>query len=338
MPADSHCDADSNPIARLDMLGAALDLLDEGVAVLDPASKVIHWNDAAAELTGYRRMNLLSRPCPANLYSVHDTHGQGGSAAVPPSATDYSGPVYSGQIYLQKSISTLVAGPSEPQDRAKASLVLMRHHLGHTFPAMLRKLPLRDPFGRQIGGALLFRAVEDVDALPHGDSSEGQGLSRGQTEVEDRLEIAFHEWKAFRVPFGVLWITVDQAAPMRRTHGRDACEAMLRIVEHTLAQSLRPSEVIGRWGNDEFLVLSHERTPEMLLEHASHLAGVARTAEFRWWGDRLSLTASIGAAQAVEGDTLARLLLEAQQAMHASIYAGGNHVTHGNSRMAVGKV
>jgi diguanylate cyclase (GGDEF)-like protein len=211
-------------------------------------------------------------------------------------------------------------------------LVAMRHQLGHTLPAMLRKLPLRDSFGKQLGTALLFRPIEEVDALPHGESRDGLSLARSQAEIEDRLEAAFHEWKTNHVPFGLLWITVDQAAQMRRTHGRDACEAMLKIVEDRLAHGLRPTEVIGRWGTDEFLVLSHERTGEMLVEHGDQLTGLTRTADFRWWGDRVSLTASIGAAQAIEGDTLSRLMLEAQQAMHASVYAGGNHVTHGKGQ------
>ena len=85
---------------------------------------------------------------------------------------------------------------------------------------------------------------------------------------------------------------------MRKTHGAGACEAMLEKIERALANGLRPAEELGRWGEDEFLVISHERTAEMLAAHAQTLAGLARTADFRWWGDRVSLTVSIGAAQA----------------------------------------
>jgi GGDEF domain-containing protein len=65
----------------------------------------------------------------------------------------------------------------------------------------------------------------------------------------------------------------------------------------------------------------------MLAAHAQVLAGLARTADFRWWGDRISLTVSIGAAQAAPSETLAQLLERAQEAMAASIDAGGNHIT-----------
>jgi diguanylate cyclase (GGDEF)-like protein len=313
------------------MLGATLDLLDEGVALLDADSLVVYWNDAAAALTGHRRMNLLSRACPRDLYRIPQGHGLDARLGATPPAEEYTGPRYSGQMYTQKH---LVNGrPEEPEsvEPVKPVLVQMRHQLGHSFPAMLRKMPLRDAFGKRLGTVLIFRPAEDLDELPHGQAGEITGIQRSQAEVEDHLEAAFHEWKTSGTPFGLLWIMVDQAAQMRRTHGRDACEAMLKIVEHRLAQALRPSEIIGRWGNDEFLVLSHGRSLEMLMEHGNHLAGMTRTADFRWWGDRVSLTASIGAAQSAAGDTLARLMLAAQQAMHASVHAGGNHVTHAGS-------
>ena len=322
MPVDSS--------ERLEMLGATLDLQDEGVAVLDTRSLIVYWNDAATVLTGYLRMNLLSRPCPADLYKVTEDHrcagdvcdcGAGPMSAEKSSAVkEYAGPKYSGQMYVQKGIS--FDPSSAPGEAARGVPVALKHHLGHTLPAMLRNVPLRDSLGKKIGSVLLFRAVEESDAIPHGENLEGLGLARSQAEIEERLEAAFHEWKAESVPFGLLWITVDQAAQMRRTHGRDACEAMLRIVEHRLAAGLRPNELIGRWGSDEFLVLSHERSAEMLMKHAEHLDGVARTADFRWWGDRVSLTASIGTAQATEGDTLPRMMLEAhRRCMRASMPA-----------------
>jgi len=57
--------------------------------------------------------------------------------------------------------------------------------------------------------------------------------------------------------------------------------------------------------------------------------GLARTADFRWWGDRISISASIGAAQAGDDakETLAQLLERAHQAMEASNDAGGNRAT-----------
>jgi GGDEF domain-containing protein len=102
---------------------------------------------------------------------------------------------------------------------------------------------------------------------------------------------------------------------------------MLTKVEKALAQGLRPAEYLGRWGEDEFLVISHERTPAMLAAHAQKLAGHARTADFRWWGDRISVTVSIGAAQAEKTTALPDLLGKARAAMTSSSLGGGNQIT-----------
>jgi GGDEF domain-containing protein len=102
---------------------------------------------------------------------------------------------------------------------------------------------------------------------------------------------------------------------------------MFLKVERALAQGLRPGEHLGRWGEDEFLVISHERTTAMLAVHAQMLAGLARTADFRWWGDRVSLTVSIGAAQAESAYSLIDLLERAKAAMFSSFHLGGNHIT-----------
>ena len=102
---------------------------------------------------------------------------------------------------------------------------------------------------------------------------------------------------------------------------------MIEKVERALGNGLRPAEEMARWGDDEFLVLSLERTPEMLAAHAQTLAGLARTADFRWWGDRVSLTVSIGAAQAKREKRWSHLLERAQAAMFSSFHEGGNQIT-----------
>ena len=283
--------------SRTHMLEATLNLLEEAVAVLDVQSKVVFWNRAAAALTGHQPEDLLCRACPPDLYAVDQSH-----------------------------LRRLQLAEGE-QPLQRPTLVSMAHKHGHLVPAMLRRAQLRTELNELAGQVLLFYPVEQNDALPHGVCAESAAVERSQADMEDRLDAAQHQWLTNRVPYGLLWITVDQAASLRKSHGREACESMLRTVEQTLLRQLKPNEIIGRWGDDEFLVLAHERTPKLLAEHARHLAGVARTADFRWWGDRISVTVSIGAAQADQTATLTELLDRARSAMTSSFLAGGNQIT-----------
>ncbi len=283
---------------RTELLEAALSIFPEGIGLLDKSGQVVFWNPAAEAITGYAGMDLLSRPVPEPLEPLL-------LACTKPA--DQKG--------------------GERVQACHGALVRFTHKLNHPVPVIARVDVLRDEMGGRIGLSVVFHPAESLDALPHGECSESSAVEADQTEFQDRLAAIFEDFQQGGESFGVLWITVDQAHDLRKTHGAGACDAMLEEMEHTLASGLRPAEEMGRWGDDEYLILSHERTPEMLTAHAEALAGLAQTADFRWWGDRVPLTVSIGAAQADRNGSLVELLERAKAAMFSSFHAGGNQIT-----------
>lgn len=283
---------------RNELLEAAFDSLPEGVALVGTEGEVVLWNQAAQGITGYAAIDVLARPLPEGLEAL---------------------------LHEETRDADDGAAPKEGQ----RALVKARHKLGHGIPVIARVLVLRDGLAERIGTAALFHPAESLDALPHGESSEDEGADQGRVEFEERLQAEFDDFTRGGPPFSVLWIGVDQAEPLRKTHGASACHQMLEKVRHALVHGLRPAEEMSRWGDDEFLIVAHERSAEMLASHAQALAGLARTADFRWWGDRVSLTVSIGAAQAGgdRAETLAQLLERAREAMETSSRTGGNRAT-----------
>ena len=287
---------------RMELLEAALDSLAEGVALADHEGRAVLWSRAAETITGFTSGDIVGR----SVRDMLDALVVGGA-----------------QQWIRQTDSENAMG--------RGSLVRVQHKVGHEIPLMARVLVLRDGLGVRIGTGVVFHPAESIDALPHGESGENS-IGENQVELEDRLAAMHEDFLRSDIPLGVLWVTVDQARVFRQTHGIRACDAMLEKVGRTLAGGMKPAEEIGRWGDDEFLVLSHERNTPMLAAHAQMLAGLARTTDFRWWGDRASLTLSIGAAQAERGEPLAGLLERAQAAMLASLRVGGNHVTTAQER------
>ena len=283
---------------RNELLEAAFDSLPEGVALVGAEGEVVLWNQAAQGITGYAAIDVLARPLPEGLEAL---------------------------LHEETRDADDGAAPKEGQ----RALVKARHKLGHGIPVIARVLILRDGLAERIGTAALFHPAESLDALPHGESSEDEEVDQGRAEFEERLQMEFDDFTRGGPPFSVLWIGVDQAEELRKTHGASACHQMLEKVRHALVHGLRPAEEMSRWGDDEFLIVAHERSAEMLASHAQALAGLARTADFRWWGDRVSLTVSIGAAQAGgdRAETLAQLLERAREAMETSSRTGGNRAT-----------
>jgi diguanylate cyclase (GGDEF)-like protein/PAS domain S-box-containing protein len=284
---------------RAALLEATLESLPEGVGLLGEDCRVVFWNQAAQAITGYATVDVVGRPAPAVLRDLLDGSG-----------------THQGQH-----------GEFVVADHGRGFMTCARHKLGHDVSTMTRHMVLRDGLGQRIGTAVLFHPTESLDALPHGETGASEGVAASQEELKERLETLFDDLASGGEALGVLWINVDQAHDLRRTHGAGACEAMVKKVERALTQGLRPAEYLGRWGEDEFLVISHERTAAMLDVHARALAALVVKADFRWWGDRVALTVSVGAAQTWSGGSLAQLLERAKDAMFASQHAGGNQIT-----------
>jgi diguanylate cyclase (GGDEF)-like protein/PAS domain S-box-containing protein len=283
---------------RVELVEAALDVYSEGLALLDRDERVVFWNRAAEAMTGYPGAEVIGRTLPESLAGLacgrdHEVFGRQHRDAQP----------------------------------GREALVHAQHKLGRDVPIVARRVTLRDGLGARIGVAVAFHAAELLNALPHGESSDVEEVRQSLEELKDRLENEYEMFVREGVPLAVLWIMVDQAGELRKTHGARASETMLEKVERSLANGLRPGEEVGRWGDDEFLVLSHESSPVALQAHAQNLAGLARTADFRWWGDRVSLTVSVGTAAVQAEETLTGLLERARAAMTESAQGGGNRVT-----------
>ncbi|MGH9560201.1 MAG: PAS domain S-box protein [Terracidiphilus sp.] len=285
---------------RMELLEAALDSLPDAVGLLSREGEVRFWNQAAESITGYTAVELVGHDMPEGLERLVERS----------SAQENHEP------------------PGAPLENHRF-VEQIRHKFGHTVPVIASMIVLGNGLGERIGLAILFHPVESQDALPPNELSDASDLTSARADLLERLQIEFDDFRRGGAPLGVVRIAVDQANELRKTHGAPACHAMLEKVYYALAHGLRPGEEMGYWSSDGSLVIAHERSAEMLAGHARTLVGLARTADFRWWGDRISLTASVGAAQASSDPTesLTRLLERADEAVETSIREGGNRAT-----------
>ncbi len=283
---------------RTELIEAALESFPQGIALLDEERKVVLWNRAAAEITGYSANDLVGRSAPDSFRQLLNFNDRAGGAEQ--------------ESWFRP---------------AQGLLVQIAQQNAAPLPVMARALLLRDGKGQQTGTAVLFHSMDALKALPQGEGGEEKDVAASQDELKECLESLFEDLSRGGPAFGVLWITVDQAHELRKTHGSGACASMIEKVGRALGQGLRTGEHMGRWGEDEFLVVSREQTRETLKAHARTIASLARVIDFRWWGDRITVTVSIGAATASLPDSLISLLERAKAAMLTSFHAGGNQTT-----------
>jgi diguanylate cyclase (GGDEF)-like protein len=125
----------------------------------------------------------------------------------------------------------------------------------------------------------------------------------------------------------LLLIDIDHFKRVNDTHGHLAGDQVLVGLAEALRQQVRDSDVVGRFGGEEFVVLlpgadaaEAGQVAERLRKQVSQTAAVLATGEVR-------ITVSIGAAVlGVHGDDIPGLLASADLALYRAKRAGRNQV------------
>src|SRR5690606_38977160 len=127
-------------------------------------------------------------------------------------------------------------------------------------------------------------------------------------------------------PLAVLFIDIDWFKKVNDTHGHACGDECLRAVASALRTGLRPDDVLGRYGGEEFLVILPDQDAAAARVVGERLRQSIERLPLRWQGEVLHLTVSIGLAARRPGDGPARLLERADKALYRAKHEGRNRV------------
>lgn len=148
---------------------------------------------------------------------------------------------------------------------------------------------------------------------------------RNRASFIEQLETAIAHARRSSASLGLLYIDLDEFKPINDSLGHAAGDALLREVGQRLLASVRRTDIVGRMGGDEFIVLLN---PIKHDDDASTVADKALQAivePFEHDGRTLSITASIGIAiYPHDGDDPDSFIAAADRTMYESKRSGKN--------------
>jgi len=128
-------------------------------------------------------------------------------------------------------------------------------------------------------------------------------------------------------PASVLLVDIDHFKAINDGHGHALGDAALRLVASTLQAALRPDDLLGRVGGEEFAVLLSEMPLPLALAIAERARGaIAGLCMRSANGSRVGLSISIGVASYDAGASLDAALAQADEAMYRAKREGRNRV------------
>lgn len=145
--------------------------------------------------------------------------------------------------------------------------------------------------------------------------------------IVERLDAACSRARTRGLPIALLFIDLDHFKEINDTRGHAAGDACLRAIIGPIQAELRQSDVVGRYGGEEFVVILSSADAAAARPIAERILERVADAQVEGFGEPIRLTCSIGVAAS---DTLGvwgeHLIASADAAVYAAKRSGRNCV------------
>jgi diguanylate cyclase (GGDEF)-like protein len=133
-------------------------------------------------------------------------------------------------------------------------------------------------------------------------------------------------WSArYDRPLALLLVDVDRFKSVNDTFGHLAGDEALKRVADGLRQGIRTSDILGRFGGDEFLILAPETDGTDLARLAQRILASIRSATILDAADAPTVTVSVGAAWVTGGtENVESLIAAADESLYEAKASGRN--------------
>ena len=157
---------------------------------------------------------------------------------------------------------------------------------------------------------------------------------------DESLQFVISKFKRTGEEFTLVLADVDHFKRINDTHGHQSGDRVVNMLGSALRKLIRPGDFVARFGGDEFALVLDGLPSDAAEEVVKRIHSQVNRSIFDVGanGARVSVTMSMGIANAQEGDSTASVFERADQALYASKGRGRNQVQNWNPEMDDKKV
>lgn len=290
----------------LEMSSAVLQHTMDGVVITDAHNHIIQMNDAALQITGYTRENIIGKNPKILKSGNHDKQ------------------------FYQKMWDQL------HDEGCWQGEITNRKKNGEIYIEWLSINTIKDSQGRIENFIAVFSDVthQRKDAQQQAFLATHDPLTGLSNRIllNDRLEHAIEHAKRFNKHISLIFCDLDNFKPINDTYGHTVGDEILKRVGSYLKELLRKEDTICRFGGDEFVILIEELENfhylESILSRINQLASTPCIID----GNSISVGMSIGASVYPFDGTNSEFLIEAaDQAMYRAKKSGKSRIEYAQS-------
>ncbi|OQY22483.1 MAG: hypothetical protein B6I37_07190 [Desulfobacteraceae bacterium 4572_35.2] len=285
-----------------------LDNLSEAVYCVDNERRILYWNKAAEQLTGYSSADVVGILCKDGPLQHVDSENN--------LLCDKGCPL---KVCIEEKTS-------------QETLVFVAHKDGRRIPVTVKTNAVYGLNGEVTGAIETF---SDASELLH--IKEVNNELRQQTHLDhltgipnkqafmDAMDREWFRFNRYNTPFSVLALDVDFFRQLNEAYGRAMGDKVLQWLVTRLRASLRRADILGRIEGDKFMVLLSFSNRKSTMKVATMVLDMVRNEPCL--DLPIAMTVSVGAVTVEENESLENVIDRVDKALARSKEMGRNQVT-----------
>ncbi|MCL2855951.1 MAG: diguanylate cyclase [Defluviitaleaceae bacterium] len=130
----------------------------------------------------------------------------------------------------------------------------------------------------------------------------------------------------------IIMFDIDHFKKINDTHGHLAGDKVLQAVSESVTENIRPYDLFGRFGGEEFILFAFDMSQSDIKEYTERLRTTIQNKLINVDDAELAVTASFGVAQVDDKLTLEEIIAVADKALYKAKSEGRNQVGWGQRR------
>lgn len=294
-----------------EMYQKMLDNIYEGIYFVDTERKITFWNKGAERISGFTYEEMVGSFCYDNkLNHVDDFGNKLCIGGCPLHGTIQDGQMRNAEVYLH-------------------------HKEGHRVPIKVRTTPIEEN-GKIVGAVEMFIGrseaffgnyeLEELREIAFRDQLTKLPNRRS---VEEHLERQMILAEKKHLSLGVAFLDIDFFKRVNDTYGHNVGDEVLKMVGKSLGGAIMRTDMLGRWGGEEFVCVFTDTTPDVLKIVTERLRMLTENSALRLPEGEVRVTISIGATFYQPGESMETLIGRADGLLYESKQNGRNRVVIG---------
>jgi diguanylate cyclase (GGDEF)-like protein/PAS domain S-box-containing protein len=181
--------------------------------------------------------------------------------------------------------------------------------------------PIIKAAGNKIGYRAISEDITDKKRIEELSITDKLTGLYNRMKLDEIMQIKIEGFKRYKMSFSIIILDIDDFKKVNDTFGHDIGDKVLKTIAFIMQKNLRVSDIVGRWGGEEFLILCENTNITQAQIVAENLRKTIEKTNFDIVKNK---TVSLGVSEFTESDNAHTIFKRVDDALYKAKNSGKN--------------